>query len=272
MVCCKSFGKLHYLFLGLAAACSVVAMLVLVVYCGTWLNDGLNMYKQYYVGREGQIGSLVMLLAVVPIISLACLAVGTVFFICCCDKCCCKVIAWVFSMIGAVLFLVLICVQAVTIKYCEYGDRDQTVNRKEYDMSDDQEFQAYVDAAKKSGQTYLVPSQAYFTKGILGILVPDSVPVCYFASSQDKKDYKAKDCIGRWSGSRVKRYHDDAKEQAAEVPPEDTEDWAKYEVHQTRFSMDVMGYIVSLTLGMSVAAVACGVLWVFMRCCCVKSD
>ena len=269
MVCCKSFGKLHYLFLGLAAGCSVVAMVILVVYCGTWLNTGLNMYKQYYVGREGTIGSLVMLLAVVPILSLACLAVGTVFFICCCDKCCCKVIAWVFSMIGAVLFLVLICVQAVTIKYCEYGDMDQLVNRKEYDMSDDQEFQAYVDAASKA-YTYDSPVQSYFSKFV--VLVPRSVPVCYFATDQDKKDYKAKDCIGRWSGSRVKNYHEDDKEETSKIPERDTEDWAKYMVHNTRFSMNVMGYVVSLTLGMSVAAVACGVLWVFMRCCCVKSD
>ena len=289
MVCCKSFGKLHYLFLGLAAGCSVVAMLLLVIYFGTWVNTNVQGYEQYYMGRQGQIGQLALLLAAVPILCLAFLAVGVVFFICCCDKCCCKVIAWIFSMIGCALFLIIILGEIIMVKFSEYGSDETTANKKGYDKTDDKDFLNYRDKAEQSRFKYNgddgPEDQVYYEKATLtGILQGHRVAVCYFESQDKLNNWEAADCVGRWSGAKMKSYveksqkmtADEAKKLAEYTAKGDMDGYQQYRtkkrIHDGCFSLETVQFVTSIALGLSLAAVVCGVIWVFMRCCCVKSD
>ena len=289
MVCCKSFGKLNYLFLGLAAGCSVAAMLLLVIYFGTWVNttsieNEPQGYEQYYFGRRGQIGQLAYLLASVPILCLAFLAVGVVFFICCCDKCCCKVIAWVFSMIGCALFLIIILGEIIMVKFSEYGADESYANQKGYDKTGDTEFLTYAATVTTGGGKQTVsdgPRQIYYTQNG-GQYKEDSVPVCYFDTLEKLRNYEAADCIGRWSGGKLKSYmekknkhrqEETDKEQEFENDDEGFQQWsARRNVHAIFFSLYTTQSVTAIALGLSLAAVVCGVIWVFMRCCCVKSD
>lgn len=207
-------GKILY---GSCVGLAVLSLWIVFVYACIFTTKDDNAYDAFYPGRQGDMGKIVYALCVLPLFSFIFLFLGFVF-----NSCnCCRCLAIIFAIVGAVLFLGSFVVECLCVAW---GGSYKSV-RANYDYyKNHEDFRTYVENSNGkihpgSDKTYfkddnfLPPKFTYYTE-LLGVYIPQKADLCYFETEDDARNNQNAKCLGSWSLKKLLTYYDDKQMEA----------------------------------------------------------
>lgn len=288
-------GRLRKSALGAFAGLSIVGLIASCAYSIMYISIN-DPWLSYQPGRSGLLGSIVYVIAITSLVSLAIYLVAFIFILCDCCQCFKKLLIILGTIVWAACFICeIIFVVFNNWNLSRYIQDKIGGDLDEYAANFNTSVYAYYDSDKAFDMakipgipmmaTRSAPSYGQITKMVFdktgkptGRVETVSMPVCFFESESDKKAFKPKQCIGKWDGGKIEKYINKIED----LQDEDSErqkDPEKYEKWYFRWILyNVIMYsqtgaygIMPIFLGVQGGAFVFGCLYVIMSicaCCC----